>query len=42
MAAGIGLAASYSFYAVCAVISFILVQRFITETKGKELEEMVG
>ncbi len=42
MAAGIGLAASYSFYAVCAVISFFLVQRFITETKGKELEEMVG
>ena len=42
MAAGIGLAASYSFYAVCAVISFVLVQRFITETKGKELEEMVG
>lgn len=42
MAAGIGLAASYSFYAVCAVISFFLVQRFIVETKGKELEEMVG
>lgn len=42
MAAGIGLAASYSFYAVCAVISFFLVQRFITETKGKELEEMEG
>ncbi len=42
MAAGIGLAASYSFYAVCAVISFFLVQRFITETKGKELEEMQG
>ena len=42
MAIGIGLAASYSFYAVCAVISFFLVQRFITETKGKELEEMEG
>jgi len=42
MAAGIGLAASYSFYAVCAVISFILVAKFIVETKGKELEEMVG
>ena len=42
MAAGIGLAASYSFYAVCATISFFLVQRFIVETKGKELEEMVG
>ncbi len=42
MASGIGLAASYSFYAVCAVISFFLVQRFIVETKGKELEEMEG
>ena len=42
MAAGIGLAASYTFYAVCAVISFFLVQKFITETKGKELEEMQG
>jgi SP family sugar:H+ symporter-like MFS transporter len=42
MAAGMGLAASYSFYAVCAVISFFLVQRFIVETKGKELEEMEG
>ncbi|MHA6317647.1 sugar porter family MFS transporter [Altererythrobacter sp. CAU 1778] len=42
MATGIGLAASYSFYAVCAVISFFLVQRFIQETKGKELEQMEG
>ncbi len=38
----IGLAASYSFYGVCAVISFFLVQRFIHETKGKELEAMEG
>jgi SP family sugar:H+ symporter-like MFS transporter len=42
MLAGIGLAASYSFYAVCAVISFFLVQKFIHETKGKELEHMEG
>ena len=42
MAASLGLAVSYSFYAVSAVISFFLVQRFIHETKGKELEEMVG
>ena len=42
MAAGLGLAVSYSFYAVSAVISFFLVQRFIHETKGKELEEMQG
>jgi SP family sugar:H+ symporter-like MFS transporter len=42
MAATLGLAISYSFYAVCAVISFFLVQKFIHETKGKELEEMPG
>ncbi|MBO0749294.1 MAG: sugar porter family MFS transporter [Porphyrobacter sp.] len=42
MLAGIGLAASYTFYGVCAVISFFLVQAFIHETKGKELEEMEG
>lgn len=42
MASGIGLAASYTFYGLCAVISFFLVQRFIHETKGKELEAMEG
>ena len=42
MAAGLGLAASYTFYGICAAISFLLVQRFIHETKGKELEEMAG
>ena len=42
MAVGLGLAASYSFYAVCALISFFLVQRFIHETKGVELEAMKG
>ncbi|MBC9032597.1 sugar porter family MFS transporter [Sphingomonas sp. JC676] len=42
MLSTIGLAASYSFYGVCAVISFFLVARFITETKGKELEAMEG
>jgi SP family sugar:H+ symporter-like MFS transporter len=42
MAAGLGLAISYTFYGVCAVISFFLVQRYIQETKGKELEEMQG
>ncbi|WP_300974944.1 sugar porter family MFS transporter [Sphingomonas sp. LHG3406-1] len=36
------LTGSYVFYGVCAVISFILVQRFVRETKGKELEEMQG
>jgi SP family sugar:H+ symporter-like MFS transporter len=42
MAVGIGLAASYSFYGACALISFFLVQRFIHETKGLELEAMKG
>ncbi|WP_052208600.1 sugar porter family MFS transporter [Croceibacterium mercuriale] len=42
MASALGLAASYSFYAVCALLSFFLVKRFIKETKGKELEEMQG
>ena len=42
MAAGLGLAVSYSFYAVCATISFFLVRKFIVETKGKELEAMTG
>jgi SP family sugar:H+ symporter-like MFS transporter len=42
MARELGLALSYSFYAVSAVISFFLVQRFIHETKGKELEQMQG
>ncbi|WBH15537.1 sugar porter family MFS transporter [Sphingomonas radiodurans] len=42
MAAGLGLAVSYSFYGGCALISFFLVQRFIKETKGIELEAMQG
>ncbi|MBB5710796.1 sugar porter family MFS transporter [Sphingomonas xinjiangensis] len=42
MLAGLGLATSYSFYAICAAISFFLVQKFIHETKGKELEAMEG
>ena len=42
MAAGLGLAASYSFYGACAAISFLLVRRFIGETKGRELEAMEG
>ncbi|HWU95162.1 MAG TPA: sugar porter family MFS transporter [Sphingomonas sp.] len=36
------LTGAYTFYGVCAVISFFLVQRFIHETKGKELEAMEG
>jgi SP family sugar:H+ symporter-like MFS transporter len=36
------LTGSYVFYGVCAVISFFLVQKYLHETKGKELEEMQG
>jgi SP family sugar:H+ symporter-like MFS transporter len=42
MLAGLGLAVSYSFYGVCAVISFFLVAWLVHETRGKELEQMVG
>jgi MFS transporter, SP family, sugar:H+ symporter len=42
MAAGLGLMAAYSFYAVCAVLSFAFVLFIVRETKGKELEEMTG
>ncbi len=42
MADGIGLAGTYMLYTVAAFISFFLVRSFINETKGKELEEMVG
>ena len=42
MASRLGLATSYTFYAVSAVISFFLVQKFVRETKGKELEQMEG
>jgi MFS transporter, SP family, sugar:H+ symporter len=42
MAAGLGLALSYSFYGICAVISFFLVQKLVHETRGVELEQMSG
>ncbi|HTU11361.1 MAG TPA: sugar porter family MFS transporter [Allosphingosinicella sp.] len=42
MAAKLGLTLSYSFYGICAVISFFLVSAMVKETKGKELEDMEG
>jgi SP family sugar:H+ symporter-like MFS transporter len=42
MAAGLGLPISYTFYGVCAVISFFLVAWLVHETRGKELEQMEG
>lgn len=42
MADNLGLAITYATYTASAVVSFFLVRKFITETKGKELEEMTG
>ena len=42
MLGSIGLAATYSFYALCAGLSIIFVLKFVSETKGKELEQMDG
>ena len=42
MAAGLGLTITYGFYAVSAFISFFLVQAWIKETRGRELEDMTG
>jgi SP family sugar:H+ symporter-like MFS transporter len=42
MAVRLGLTLSYTFYGVCAVISYFLVAKLIRETKGMELEEMRG
>ncbi|WP_308909197.1 sugar porter family MFS transporter [Pseudokordiimonas caeni] len=38
----VGLPITYGFYAACAFISFFLVRTLIRETKGQELEEMLG
>jgi SP family sugar:H+ symporter-like MFS transporter len=38
----IGLPVTYGFYAASALVSYFLVQRFIHETRGKELEQMEG
>jgi MFS transporter, SP family, sugar:H+ symporter len=36
------LAVAYGFYAICAVLSFIFVSKWVDETKGKHLEDMHG
>jgi MFS transporter, SP family, sugar:H+ symporter len=36
----IGLGLAYGLYTACAILSFFFVLRFVSETKGKELEEM--
>jgi MFS transporter, SP family, sugar:H+ symporter len=42
MLAGIGLAATYGLYALAAIVSVIFVLKYVHETKGKELEQMIG
>jgi hypothetical protein len=34
------LGLAYGFYALCAVLSFIFVWKWVEETKGKHLEDM--
>ncbi len=38
--ADLGLGFAYGFYAVCALLSFFFVLRWVPETKGRELEDM--
>ena len=40
MAATLGLVVTYGFYAVSALTSFFLVQAWVKETRGRELEDM--
>jgi SP family sugar:H+ symporter-like MFS transporter len=42
MASGLGLSVTYGFYAVSAFVSYFLVQAWVKETRGRELEEMTG
>jgi SP family sugar:H+ symporter-like MFS transporter len=42
MAKGLGLPITYGFYAACALISWFLVQAWVKETRGRELEDMTG
>jgi SP family sugar:H+ symporter-like MFS transporter len=38
----IGLALTYGFYTACAFVSIVFVLRMVHETRGQELEDMVG
>ena len=40
MLSSIGLAGAYGFYAFSALLSIFFVVRYVTETRGKQLEEM--
>ena len=40
--ADIGLTLAYGLYAFFALLSFLFVSKYVQETKGKELEDMVA
>lgn len=42
LAAGLGLSVTYGFYAASALVSFFFVRALVHETRGRELEQMVG
>jgi SP family sugar:H+ symporter-like MFS transporter len=42
LAASLGLPITYGFYAASALVSFFFVRAMVHETRGRELEEMVG
>jgi SP family sugar:H+ symporter-like MFS transporter len=42
LASGLGLPITYGFYAASAFISFFFVRAMVKETRGRELEDMVG
>lgn len=42
LAKAIGLPITYGFYAACAFLSILFVVRLVHETRGTELEDMVG
>jgi SP family sugar:H+ symporter-like MFS transporter len=42
LAVSLGLVGTYGFYALSAVVSFFFVRALVHETRGKELEDMVG
>jgi SP family sugar:H+ symporter-like MFS transporter len=42
LAASLGLVITYGFYAASALVSFFFVKAAVHETKGRELEHMVG
>ncbi len=42
LAASLGLVVTYAFYGASALVSFFFVSAAVKETKGRELEDMVG